>query len=203
MKSANRVRTYLGKLPTLGDREYVYLCDDALEIDLIDGYSVETKRSFFSDIIMITWHQRYSRWGLWLSGSLLVFVGIITLLVIKSSGSGIVGLIVSCVMMAPVIVIFLCFLRRYAIIKIYGKRTNASLSWHYRHEKSRRIFADLTRRIRQYQERDHLAAQDQMAERSVSGPRPPDDLPAIDPVSINQPPVASLGDGTADIPSSP
>ena len=47
---ADRPRSRIGKSPTPRDREIVYRCDDALEIDAIDGYQVETKQVFFSDV---------------------------------------------------------------------------------------------------------------------------------------------------------
>ena len=68
MSTAARKRRYLGHLTTFGERSSIHLCDDAIEIDLIDGYDIETKRVFFSDVQLITIHRQYSKWGLWLMG---------------------------------------------------------------------------------------------------------------------------------------
>ncbi len=160
MAPASRNRRLLGKLPTMGDREVVYLCDDAVESDIVDGYSVESRRVFFSDVQLITWHRQFSVAGLWIGGgSLLLAIVIFALLLSMKSifdpllADSALFWILFWVIVAPNIPILVWFLRPYAYITVFGKRNRAVMRWHFHHGRSRRVFEELTVLVRSYQQR--------------------------------------------------
>jgi hypothetical protein len=154
-----RARTLLGKNAGLFDREHVYLCEDAIEKDLVDGYDVETRRLFFSDMEMVSWHRRFSKVGLWF-GAISVAGGILVMLllgaILNSGFSGTHQTLVSWVLfwscVAPNIPILLWFMRPYAYVTVYGRRNRATMSWHFRHAHSRRVFAEVSQLVRSFQE---------------------------------------------------
>jgi hypothetical protein len=164
MSVPNRPRRLIGKLPTLGERELVFLCDDAVELDLINGYTVETKRVFFSDVKMISWHRQFSRWGLWI-GVLSVVGALISLYYLdKSFGSDGTFNAVSgsfwiafWIFIAPNFLILAWFMRPYAYITVFGTRTRATMRWHFRHGRSRQVYDELVRLVTAHQERDRSA----------------------------------------------
>ena len=149
---SERSRTLLGRVPNLGDREYVYRCDDALEVDAVDGYDVETKRVFFSDVEMITWHTRYSVGGLWIGGVSAALGLVICLLVALGSGDSTAGWVTFWIFFVPNLPVLAWFLWPYAHVTVYGRRSVARMRWHFRREHSRRVFTELAREIRAWQE---------------------------------------------------
>ena len=147
---ADRPRLRIGKSPTPGDREIVYRCDDALEIDAIDGYQVETKRVFFSDVQMITWHQRYSVLGLWIAGVSMAF-GLLFWALIGTTNE--VGFWIGFwFLFVPNIPLTLWFLWPYWHVTVFGRRGAARMRWHFRKAHSLEVFEQLTRDIRAYQQ---------------------------------------------------
>jgi hypothetical protein len=154
-----RARTLLGKNSGLFDRERVYLCEDAIEKDLVDGYDVETRRLFFSDMEMISWHRKFSKVGLWfgvisLVGGVLfaLFLGAILNSGLTGSNHATVNWVLFWTCVAPNIPIMLWFLRPYAHVTVYGRRNRATMSWHFRHAHAQRIFAELSELVRTFQE---------------------------------------------------
>lgn len=153
-----RPRTLLGRVPNLGDREYVYRCDDALEVDAVDGYEVETKRVFFSDVEMITWHRRYSVGGLWIGGVSVVVGLVIWLLVAIGTGDSTAGWVTFWIFFVPNLPVLAWFLWPYWHVTVFGRRSVARMRWHFRREHSRQIFEELTREVRAWQEAHREAA---------------------------------------------
>jgi hypothetical protein len=149
---AERPRTLLGRVPNLGDREYVYRCDDALEIDAIDGYEVETKRVFFSDVEMITWHSRFSVGGLWIGGVSVACGLLLWLVVLAGTHDSTAGWITFWVFFVPNLPVLGWFLWPYWHVTVYGRRSVARMRWHFRRERSHRIFQELVREVRAWQE---------------------------------------------------
>lgn len=147
-----RRRTLLGRVPNLGDREFVYRCDDALEIDLVDGYEVETKRVFFSDVEMVTWHLRYSTGGLWIGGLSLAAGLLVWLAMAYSSTDSLVSWIGFWAFFVPNIPVMVWFLWPYSHVTVFGRRGVARMRWHFRRAKSREVFEQLTRDVRAYQQ---------------------------------------------------
>ena len=197
---ADRPRLRIGKSPTPGDREIVYRCDDALEIDAIDGYQVETKRVFFSDVQMITWHQRYSVLGLWIAGLSMAFGMLLWLGITRKSED--VFWIGFWVFFAPNIPVTLWFLWPYWHVTVFGRRGAARMRWHFRKAHSLEVFEQLTRDIRAYQQAHTQPSE--TVEAAPSGFLPPDlgasDLRAVEitPAQVAPPSVRpaapSLGD---------
>ncbi len=148
---AERPRTLVGRIPNLGDREYVYRCDDALEIDQVDGYEVETKRVFFSDVELITWHQRYSAGGLWIGG-LSLLGGLLLWLLMASSGEAAMFWVGFWVFFFPNLPVMAWFLWPYWYVTVFGRRGSARMRWHFRRATSRQVFEELTRDLRAYQQ---------------------------------------------------
>lgn len=149
---AERPRQMIGRIPNFGDREFVYRCDDALEIDAIDGYEVETRRVFFGDVEMITWHQRYSVAGLWIGGLSLAAGLALWLLIANTTNDAAVFWIGFWVFFAPNIPVMAWFLWPYWHVTVFGRRSVARMRWHFRKAKARAIFESLSRDIRAYQE---------------------------------------------------
>ena len=149
---ADRPRVLIGRQPNIGEREFVYRCDDALEIDMVDGYEVETKRVFFSDVQLITWHQRYSVLGLWIGGlSLAAGLGL-WLLIANTTDDPVAFWIVFWALFVPNIPVMAWFLWPYWHVTVFGRRRVARMRWHFRKTKARAIFESLSRDIRAYQE---------------------------------------------------
>jgi hypothetical protein len=167
-----RARAYLGHLTTLGERSTVHLCDDAIEIDLIDGYDIETKRVFFCDVQLITLHHQHSRWGLWLTG-ISTLIGLVIWLANAGRTEHDTGWIAFWIAFVPNLPFLFAFLRTYEYVTVFGRRTKATMCWHFRHARGRRVFDQLVGLVQQAQERERQ----RVAERSMAAapilPTPP------------------------------
>ncbi len=197
MAATPQPRRYLGKLPSLWDREQVYISDDSIETDIIEGYSVETRRVFFNDIQAITWHRQFSVAGLWVGGisvitAVLIFVmlAVFTQTMIPSGQAGSVLWILFWVVVAPNLPIFLWFMRPYAYVTVFGKRNRALMRWHFRHGKSRLIFEELSQQVGAYQERARAQFLRSSQESAAAAlPQPPSDAADPGDVAIPLPPA--------------
>jgi hypothetical protein len=220
MSAHQRKRRLIGKLPTMGDREIVFLCEDAVELDLVSGYAVETKRVFFNDVHMITWHRQFSRWGLWI-GALSVLGALISLYYLVTGSGGASAFdhaggsfwVIFWIFIAPNVLILVWFMRPYAYVTVFGSRTRATMRWHFRHRYSRQLYDELVRVVTAHQERDRSAQAVLQAQRSAralpaaamlpvpdeaSGPADraaPSALVSADPLQAGEPlPSATPGD---------
>ena len=184
-------RRHLGNLISFGDRSAVFLCSDRVEIDQFEGYDVETKRVFFSDVLLITRHSQYSRWGLWLTGISTVIGLLIWLFSLDSPYS--TSWVAFLVAFAPNLPFLALFMIPYVRVTVFGKRTKATMSWHFRHARAAAVYAELVALVEQAQARERAELAGRAAPMvAVPLPTPEDLAPPAAPVPA--PAFEELGD---------
>ncbi|MBA3709184.1 MAG: hypothetical protein H0W83_10245, partial [Planctomycetes bacterium] len=163
---------------------HVYLGDDAIEVDLVDGYEIQRTRVFFADVTLITMHRCRSRANLWIMGSLILVILAFFLAVsqtipeMKSADD--VVMIVAAVVCSPFAVMFLMMLHPSLYVTVFGKRTKASMRFSFRQAHGRRVCLRLCDLVTRHQqaERDRRAALPAAAVTAQPFAAPPADGPA-------------------------
>jgi hypothetical protein len=150
---SERKRERIGVTRGLVERENVYRCNDAIEIESMAGYDVEIKRVFFNDVEMITWHQRFSKPGLWIGGLSVVAGLLLWILIATTVPDEAAFWIGFWVLFLPNVPVLLWFLWPYWYVTIFGRRTSARMCWHFRKAQSWRVYEELAREISDYQQR--------------------------------------------------
>ncbi len=153
-------RALLGSLATLGSRSRIYLAQDAIEIDEIEGYTGTRKRVLLDEVLLVTLDRRRSR-------SLLIGLGLVAALVglCALAGVGRVdlgGLGIVAVFLSP----FLAIMGFHAAVgsdyvTIFGKRTIAQMMFRFPTGRANAVFLQVRERIAEAQEqarRDTAAA---------------------------------------------
>ncbi len=194
-------RRHLGNLISFGDRSSVFLCADRLEVDQFEGYDVETKRVFFNDVLLITRHNQYSRWGLWLAGISTLIGLVIWLFALDSSaGASWAAFFIAFLPNLPFLALFLI---PYVRVTVFGKRTKATMSWHFRHARAASVYAELVALVEQAQARERTELAGRVAS-TAALPLPlptPDDLaPPAAPPQAADPQFEELGDAGSSSP---
>ncbi|MBA3939278.1 MAG: hypothetical protein H0X38_17655 [Planctomycetes bacterium] len=184
-------RRHLGNLISFGDRSSVFLCADRLEIDQFEGYDVETKRVFFNDVLLITRHNHYSRMGLWLTGISTAIGMLIWLFSLTSTSS--VSWAAFFIGFLPNLPFLALFLIPYVRVTVFGKRTKAAMSWHFRHARAAAVYAELVALVEQAQARERAELAGRVAPAVVVPlPTPADLTPPA--ATVPAPAFEELGD---------
>ena len=167
-------RTYLGGEPNLGGYRRVFEIEGALEVDENNFTQIERTRVYFDDVLGITIHQQMGTAFLIITGVFAALFGGLAL-VIAAVQREPAGGIAMAVCAAPFAVAFLLrILVKVDVITVYGKRTKASIRFGFRKARARRIFNDLSAKIRARQAKA-------LAEQPAPPPPPAPDLPPAPP----------------------
>jgi hypothetical protein len=147
-------RTLLGTASNLATRVRVYLAEDAVEIDEIEGYSGTRKRVLFDEVLLVTLDRRRPIGSLLIWGAIALFftsIGAFPLLVRRP------------VVIPPVVITILIlggpfwagFLLNLALgvdhVTVFGKRSTGQIRFLLRKRRAREVFALLTSRVRDAQ----------------------------------------------------
>ncbi len=139
-----RTRIRLGSLIQMNEREHVYLVDDAIEVDQVDGYEVTRRRVFFSDVEAVTIHRERPTLALIVLGLVVGLGLLIALAVMRDAQRLLPGFIVMCFTVLPLLLVFLRLVlvpaRR---ICVFGTRTKASMRFGFRTTKAERVFEQI------------------------------------------------------------
>jgi fatty acid desaturase len=147
-------RRLLGSTNTLSTRTRVYLADDAIEVDEIEGYTGTRKRVLFDEVLLVTLDRRRRL-------STLVASAALALLFMAAAGAataanGTPGSIVAAVTMIISAPFWLWFLFHLFLgidcVTVFGKRTQAQMNFALRKGRARSIFAQLCELVSQVQE---------------------------------------------------
>lgn len=140
-------RVRLGTWSGIATRYSIYRTDHAIDVDERDTFEVQRRRVFFDDVLLITHHRQFSA-GLIaaLSFVLLGFWGVAIGFAFASSGTtaATIALIAT-----PFLGLLIAhFVLRTDVITVFGRRTKATLRYHFRKRFARATFEDLVARTR-------------------------------------------------------
>lgn len=125
----------------MAEREHVYVVEDAIEVDQVDGYEVTRRRVFLSDIEAVTMHQQRQIYSLIMLGLVLLTCLAVIVAVNSHAADKMLGLLISSAVTAPFLWLFVrLLLVPTRIINIYGTRTKASLRFVFRVAKAEKVF---------------------------------------------------------------
>jgi len=170
-------RKLLGTASDFLTRVRVYLTDDALEVDEIEGYTGIRKRVLFDEVLLVTLDRRRRL------QSLLIWGGLTLVFSVPGTMAALIGphdaraggAIMIATMGGP---FFLGFLVHLAAgtdqVTVFGKRTIAQMRFVLRKRRARQVFELLRDRVRAFQEPASTA-----------------------PVAMPPPPAEAGSDGTA------
>lgn len=143
-------RKLLGTASNWFTRVRVYLADDAVEVDEIEGYTGTRKRVLFDEVVLLTLdrRRRLATVGFHAAfGSFFAAVGVFAAMVSHLSGAWIAG--------APGIPFWLLLLLHLVTgvdqVTVFGKRTTAQMRFSLRKRRARDVFALLRDRVREAQ----------------------------------------------------
>ena len=143
-----RKRVFLGRTIQMSEREHVYLVDDAVEVDQVDGYEVTRRRVFFNDIEAVTIHQRRQVASIIGSGLMVGLCLFILFAITINENDARVGVIVMSIITLPFVVLFLRMLLVPArIIQVFGTRTKATMRFSFRVKRAERVFQQICDRV--------------------------------------------------------
>ena len=162
-------RKLLGTASDFLTRVRVYLTDDAVEIDEIEGYNGVRKRVLFDEVLLVTLDRRRRLQSLLVWGGLTLLFSLPGTIAAFTTGdrARLVGLIMIAAMGGP---FFAGFLVHVAAgtdhVTVFGKRTIAQMRFVLRKRRAREVFALLRDRVR--------TSQQPTVSVSVTAPPPPD-----------------------------
>jgi hypothetical protein len=144
-------RKLLGTASNLATRVRVYLAEDAVEIDEIEGYSGTRKRVLFDEVLLVTLDRRRRMGSLLIWGAPALFFTAIA--GIGSRSAPLAGaLMLMALLGGP---FWLGFLAHLAFgvdhVTVFGKRSTAQIRFSLRKRRAREVFALLTNRARDAQ----------------------------------------------------
>jgi hypothetical protein len=171
-------RTHLGGEANLGGHRRVFEIEGALEIDENDFTQIERTRVYFDDVLGITYHQQVGVAFLVFNGVFGALFGFIAL-VIASVDRNPAGAIVMGLFAVPFAIAFLLrLILKVDVITVYGKRTKATIRFGLRKGRARKIYNDLTAKIRARQAK------------ALAEQPPPPPAPAAPEIPLPPPPTA-------------
>lgn len=140
-------RRHLGGWTRAGSHGRVFLTADAVEVDEHDGRTIERRRVFLDDIVLITLHHSRSWLGFWITMCMVTSImflglGISAAMPAAGSGSGVMLAVFSCIA-APFVVLVLLFLRPFAVVTVVGRRSRTRMTWWFAHGKAAAIHHEL------------------------------------------------------------
>jgi hypothetical protein len=140
-------RKYLGRDQNLGAAIRVYLLPDAIEIDELTFVEIERTRVYFDDILAITYHRAVNLLFLILMGLVGgIFSSIALYLLTQDQAAGAAGLLA---MASPFLLFFVVHLvLRTDVITVFGRRTMARMRFSVRKGRARRVYEEITEKVR-------------------------------------------------------
>jgi len=161
-------RTLLGTASDVLTRVRVYLTDDALEIDEIEGYNGVRKRVLFDEVLLVTLDRRRRLQSLLVWGGLTLLFSLPGTIGVFAAKDRVAGLVMLAVLGGPFFVGFLLHLAAGTDhVTVFGKRTIAQMRFVLRKRRAREVFALLRDRVR--------TSQQPTAAVAVTAPPPPAD----------------------------
>lgn len=136
-------RRFLGSAGTWTHRVRVYLADDAVEVDEIEGYEGTRSRVLFDEVLLLTLDRRRRAVTLVVCFG----VGLSLYLPVAIKPEGILLAIMS-VYAAPFLIVGLLHVAFGTdCITVFGRRSTAQMRFSFRKARARRVFAELQERI--------------------------------------------------------
>jgi hypothetical protein len=147
-------RVLLGTKNGLAERTRVYLAGDALEVDEIEGYTGSRTRVLLDEVRVITYDRRRSMATLiWITVAIFVLFGLMMVIAQDISHDYAYAVGFATGLTSPLICLFLFHaIMGVDYVTVFGKRSNAAMSFSLRKAKARRTFQLLRERVTQAQE---------------------------------------------------
>jgi hypothetical protein len=142
-------RVLLGRRRGFSGQQRVYRTSDYLEIDDVENYDVTRRRIFYDEILWVTLHTKVA-WlraiALGLFGVLLGLLGLAFTTVSKGT-----AFILFCLAATLLTFVVLLFVRRLAVVTVFGKRTRAQMEFWWRADRGREAYRLVCRLARERQ----------------------------------------------------
>ncbi|MHC4247493.1 MAG: hypothetical protein ACYS9X_00040 [Planctomycetota bacterium] len=195
MTAKVRRREKLGRWSGLfGGRQVVYVADDGIEVDELDGYEVTRRRVFWEDVLLVTYHRHIGVAFPLVTAVAAALFGLMAIGV--GSGDATAGVIVAVIFCLPFVVVFALRLALGVdVVTVFGRRTMARMRFSYLKARARRTFGMIVDRARRAQ--DQIARK--YAEEDAARPAPAPEAAPADGV----PPPLAVGTGAFAPPAPP
>lgn len=145
-----RKRTLLARSTSIATRQRVYLIAEGLEIDEIDHFEVRRSRVLFEEVLLMTYHRHRGSWFFFINGFFLVMALAVSGLIAQQDIF--VGLITFAILGIPFLVaIVIRLIAGVDEINVYGRRTRATMRFHFRKERARTMFHEIANAVRRQQ----------------------------------------------------
>lgn len=173
------MRTLLARTSSLAARGAVYEVEDGLEVETSDHYEISRQRVLYADIALVTLHRRVG-WAF-----VLINLGMVTffvtmaglfLTISKEEEMWTVAGIFSAFGSPFLLAALLRLAFRVDEVTVWGRRSQASLRYTFRKGKARRLYEEITEKVRAAQ--DRLRAQ---YDAEAPAAPPPGDAPPMPP----------------------
>ena len=145
-----RKRTLLTRSTGIATRQRVYLIAEGLEIDEIDHFEVRRSRVLFEEVLLMTYHQYRGSWFFVVNGLFLALALTVSGLIAQQEIT--IGLIFFAVLGVPFLVAIVSRLI-FGVdeINVYGRRTRATMRFHWRKQRARTLFHEIANGVRRQQ----------------------------------------------------
>lgn len=139
-------RRFLGRYNNLVTRHVVYATDIALEVDEQDNFSINRKRVFFEDVLLVTLHERIGIAPIFFS---LGFGAVLMLFAVVAGG--VAGWETAIVAMLFLINGFIRIRMKESIVTVFGRRSRARIRFAISHARAQRLYDEICERVRRAQ----------------------------------------------------
>ncbi|MHC5059107.1 MAG: hypothetical protein ACYTKD_31005 [Planctomycetota bacterium] len=187
MTARLRRREKLGRWSGLfGGRQTVFVVDDGIEVDELDGYEVTRRRVFWEDVLLVTYHRKIGVAFPLVTGVAAALFGLMAISI--GSANATAGVTTAAIFCLPFVVAFALRLALGVdVVTVFGRRTMARMRFSFLKAKARRTFGMIIDRARR--------AQDQIARRyAEEDAARPASVPEAAP-AVGVPPPLAVGAG--------
>lgn len=141
-------KRYLGADDSISVRRRIYLTEDALEVDEVEGIDVNRIRVYFDDVLLMTYHKVY---GVGFIITNIIFCIIFGSIALATSSTPVASVIFTIIFILFFLFLVLRLVLRVDIISVYGRRTMVRIRFSFRKGRARRTFEQVANLIHERQ----------------------------------------------------
>jgi hypothetical protein len=159
----NPDRKRIGKWASAVAREAVYQTPEGIEVETNEHYEVTTRRVFFEDVQLVTYHREYGKLYLTLTGIFALGFTILVIFLANLPNQAWVIAIMMGIFGAPFVIAFLLrLIFGVDVVTVFGRRSKAAIRFKYRKKRARVIYGQICSAVSAAQRRreEEFAAAD-------------------------------------------
>ena len=179
MSDADRKR--IGKWASAVAREAVFQTPEGLEVETNEHYEVTTRRVFFEDVQLVTYHREYGTLYLTLTGIFALGFTVLVVFLANLPNEAWVMSIVFGMFGLPFLIAFLLrAIFGVDVVTVFGRRSKAAIRFRFRKKRARTVYGQICAAVRAAQRRreEEFAAEEVAAQPAVSAEEQPPMPPA-------------------------